>query len=105
MKKLANYLIICVFILGCNTEHALQKYGSHYQKFSDYRSLHKVVKLMPMNSDTSFVKKVLGIPIDMGFDYRYLVDSTGPNGCPVGAVFHINDSGKIDQKWIDEICE
>ena len=41
----------------------------------------------------------------MGFDYRYLVDSTGENGCVIGAVFHIGEEGKIDQKWVDEICE
>ncbi len=55
--------------------------------------------------DTSYVKAILGEPIDMGFDYKYLIDSTGPKGCAVGAVFHINENGNIDQKWIDEICE
>ena len=41
----------------------------------------------------------------MGFDYRYLIDSVGPKGCVMGAVFHIDENGKIDQKWLDEICE
>lgn len=60
---------------------------------------------MKLEVDTSYVKSILGEPIDMGFDYRYTVDSIGPNGCTVGAVFHIGEDGRIDQKWIDEICE
>ena len=60
---------------------------------------------MKLDVDTAYVKKILGKPIDMGFDYRYLIDSTGVKGCPIGAVFHISETGKIDQKWIDEICE
>lgn len=60
---------------------------------------------MDLGVDTLFVKSILGEPISMGFDYRYLVDSVGPNGCSIGAVFHINEEGKIDQKWLDEICE
>ena len=81
------------------------KQGQHYQKHKDYNSLNKVVELMPLEADTSYVKSVLGTPIDMGFDYRYLIDSTGVNGCVIGAVFHLNDNGKIDQKWVGEICE
>jgi hypothetical protein len=42
---------------------------------------------------------------DMGLYFRYLVSSTGPSDDVVGAVFHIAEGGKIDQKWIDEICE
>lgn len=60
---------------------------------------------MDLDVDTMYVKNILGEPIDMGFDYRYLVDSIGRNGCIIGAVFHINEFGKIDQEWIDEICE
>jgi hypothetical protein len=83
----------------------IERFGQHYQKHNDYKSLSKVVELMKLEVDTTYVKSILGQPIDMGFDYRYLIDSTGPNGCVVGAVFHIGDGGKIDQKWIDEICE
>jgi hypothetical protein len=82
-----------------------KKHGKTYQKTLDYQSLSKVVDLIPLQSDTSFVRSILGEPIDMGFDFRYLIDSVGPNGCPLGAVFHIDEYGKIDQKWIDEICE
>lgn len=80
-------------------------HGQHYQKHKDFESLNKVVELMKLEVDTSYVKSILGEPIDMGFDYRYLVDSTGVKGCALGAVFHINEAGKIDQKWVDEICE
>jgi len=33
------------------------------------------------------------------------VNSTPSNAFVVGAVFQIIQHGKIDQKWIDEICE
>ncbi|UZR98097.1 hypothetical protein [Chondrinema litorale] len=83
----------------------IEQYGQHFQQHQDYNSLSKVLDLIGKTPDTSYVKKILGQPIEMGFDYRYLLDSTGPNGCVVGAVFHIDDIGKIDQKWIGEICE
>lgn len=85
--------------------HRLRQYGRHYQAHYDVNSLQQVVDRLPAGSDTALVKKILGEPIDFGFDYRYLIDSTGPNGCPVGAVFHIGEGGKIDQQWLDEICE
>ena len=72
---------------------------------NDYESLSKVVELIASTVDTSYVQSILGEPIDMGFDYRYLVDSIGSNNCVIGAVFHIDENGQIDQKWIDEICE
>jgi hypothetical protein len=87
------------------SQNNIKKFGQHYQKNKDYLNLKKVVDLMPLGTDRSEVKRILGDPIDMGFDFRYLLDSTGPNGCKVGAVFHINNKGKIDQKWIYEICE
>jgi len=60
---------------------------------------------MPEDITTSQIKEILGEPIDNGFDYRYLVDSTGENNCPVGAVFTIDQENKIKHRWIDEICE
>lgn len=105
MANFTKYLLTGILFLGCKTANEIQKYGQHYQKYQDYESLSKVVELTQLDVDTSFVKKILGEPIDMGFDYRYLIDSVGPNGCVIGAVFHINEMGKIDQKWIDEICE
>ena len=49
---------------------------------------------------------MLGEPVDMEHNYRYLLDAIGPNGCVIGAVFHISyKNGKIDHKWIGEICE
>lgn len=97
--------IFCLLLLSCNQDFAIIKHGKHYQKNQDYHSLNKVVELLAIGSDTAYVKNILGAGIDMGFDYRYLIDSVGPSGCVIGAVFHIDEEGKIDQKWIDEICE
>ena len=109
LKKTSSKFLFGAFILASislfSCTNKITKYGRHYQKHNDYKSLHKVVGLMELKVDTAYVKKILGEPIDMGFDYRYLIDSTGTKGCPIGAVFHINSDGKIDQKWLDEICE
>lgn len=96
--------LISFFIFSCPMS-PIYKYGQHYQNYQDHESLSKVVELLELGADSSKVRKILGEPIDMGFDYRYLLDSVGPQGCVVGAVFHIDEKGKIDQKWIDEICE
>lgn len=100
-------IALCFFILmtGCYSEKAILKNGQAYQSQQDYKHLNKVVKSVRLGADASYIKKVLGEPIDMGFDYRYLIDSIGPGGCIVGAVFHLDDRGKVDQKWIGEICE
>lgn len=109
MKKNIFYPILLIagifFLTTCATETKILSWGTHYQAHQDIESLKRVVRAMPRVVDTAYVRRVLGEPIDFGFDYRYLVDSTGPNGCVVGAVFHINDAGKIDQRWIGEICE
>jgi len=105
MKKSTIFLLPCILILGCSSLHMAKKHGKAYQKNMDYKSLSKAVGLIPLQSDTSYVRSILGEPIDMGFDFRYLIDSVGSNGCPIGAVFHLHDNGKVDQKWIDEICE
>lgn len=104
MKKLASGIIsISILLIACQT--ALEKYGATYQKTKDIESLKMIVQEMPADVDTGFVKKILGAPIDMGFDYRYLTNLTGENGCIIGAVFHIDATGKIDDKWVGEICE
>ncbi len=106
MKKIACIvLFVSLFSVACNLTKGIAEFGQHYQQHNDYFSLHKVVELIELDADTAYVKTILGEPIDMGFDYRYLIDSIGPNGCSIGAVFHINEEGKVDQKWIDEICE
>ena len=105
MDKLTVVCLVCWLAAGCSNAKRLEKHAHHYQAHNDFRSLEKVVKSMKPGMDTAFVKKLLGEPIDMGFDYRYLVDSTGPTGCAIGAVFHIGEQGKIDQQWIGEICE
>ncbi len=105
MNRVSKFFLAGILLFGCKSVNEIADYGQHYQKYQDYESLSKVVELTELNADTSFVKDILGEPIDMGFDYRYLLDSVGPNGCVVGAVFHIDENGKIDQKWIGEICE
>lgn len=94
-----------LFLLACASLMPIEKHARHYQKHQDYASLSKVVDLVQIGQDTSEIKKLLGEPINMGFDFRYLIDSTSAKGCAIGAVFHIDEEGKIDQKWIDEICE
>lgn len=100
-------VIISIFILvSCKTDTDIEKFGHHYQKYKDYESLKIVTELIPKNSDTSYVIKILGKPTaNFGFDYRYLIDSIGVNGCQVGAVFGIDDKGKISWKEVMEICE
>ncbi|MCB0706771.1 MAG: hypothetical protein KDC34_15755, partial [Saprospiraceae bacterium] len=98
-------ICLCVFLFGCLEPSEIEKYGKHFQQHEDFESLNQVVNLLELGADTTFVKKILGEPINMGFDFRYLIDSIGPNNCVVGAVFHIDEQGKIDQKWLDEICE
>ncbi len=106
MKK-SNWFFGFLFLLifQCKSLSDLEIYGRAYQEKQDYESLRQVVDLFELGVDTTQIKAILGEPIDMGFDYRYLIDSVGPNGCVIGAVFHIDEAGKIDQKWIDEICE
>ena len=105
MNNFLKAVILFLLIFSCQRLSELESLGQHYQEHNDYLSLQKVVSLMELDTDTLFVKNILGEPIDMGFDYRYLIDSVGENGCVIGAVFHINELGKIDQKWIGEICE
>jgi len=103
MRLLLYCATIFCLCVACQVAE-IEKFGQHYQEYRDYQSLSKVVDLLEIGSDTAYVRKILGEPIDFGFDYRYTVDSAGPNGCTIGAVFHLS-SGKVDDKWIDEICE
>lgn len=102
MKKYILWLIIMVLV-SCQSE--LSKYGQQYQQNGQLESLEKAVALLQTEADTAIIRKVLGEPIDMGFDFRYLTEKTGENGCVIGAVFHINEYGKVDDRWIGEICE
>lgn len=105
--KTSNWFwgFLLLLAIQCKPLSDLESYGQKYQQNQDYESLKQVLNLLELGVDTAQVKAILGEPIDMGFDYRYLIDSVGPNGCVIGAVFHIDEFGKIDQKWIDEICE
>jgi len=105
MKKHINCLFLLALFSGCAPKEDVVKYGQHYKKYQDYKSLVKAVELMPTAITTSQVKRILGEPIDNGFDYRYLVDSTGGNNCTIGAVFSIDNQGIITHRWVDEICE
>lgn len=100
-----KYLLIVLLFSSCGANDELAKLGKVYQKQKDYKSLAKAVAMMPADITTSQVKKILGEPIDNGFDYRFLTDSISPNQCPVGAVFNIDNQGKITHRWVDEICE
>ena len=105
MIKGLSYLFVLALLAGCESNNELQQVGLHYRQHQDYSSLRKVVELLPDQTDSLEVKKLLGTPNDMGFEYRYTIDSTGVNGCTIGAIFQINDKGKVSKKWIDEICE
>lgn len=101
-----NLLIIGSIIFAIpSCQNNIEKHGLQYQKTGNIESLEKVVELIDIGTDTSEIKKILGEPIDFGFDYRYLTNKIGENGCPVGAVFGIDSSGKISSKSIFEICE
>jgi hypothetical protein len=105
MKKQIKYVIVLVLLSSCAPKEAVFVYGKQYQKHNDFKSLVKAVELMPSAITTKQVKAILGDPIDNGFDYWYLVDSTGVNNCTIGAVFNIDLQGKITHRWVDEICE
>ena len=104
-KNVFLFSLLLFTFISCKEESPIEKYGKHYQEHQDYESLQQVVDLMELGVDSAYVRSILGDPIDMGFDFRYLIDSIGPKGCVIGAVFHIGEGGKIDQKWVDEICE
>ena len=105
MKNYIKYLFILVLFSSCTSRLEIVNCGQHYRKYNDFKSLSRTIELMPKTITTRHVKRLLGKPINNGFDYRYLVDSIGVNKCTVGAVFNIDKQGKITDRWIDEICE
>ncbi len=95
------YLLLC---FSCNSK--IEKASKHFVHKNDYASLQQMIELFPLESDTSYVIKLIGQPtLKTDFDLRYLLDSVSENRCPIGGVFHFNSKGKIDQKWVGEICE
>ena len=100
-----KYQIIIALLSIYTQKDDLRQFGQHYQKHQDYKSLQKVVELLPEHIDTTKVKEILGEPNSLGFEYRYTVDSTGIQGCVVGAVLQIDIKGQIRNKWTGEICE
>jgi len=105
MKNYFKLSILFFLFINCSQKSDIEQYGLKYQQHQDYKNLKKVVDLLPQNADTTFVKEILGIPNNMGFEFRYTTDSIGTNGCTIGAVFQYNKKGKITNKWINEICE
>ena len=105
MKRIAMSVIIGMALINCTPTTDVKKIGEEYQRNHSYGSLKKAVDLIVLPCDTALVKSILGEPIDMGFDYRYTTDSVGADSCTVGAVFHIDEKGKIDNVMLDQICE
>ncbi|EAZ95008.1 hypothetical protein FBBAL38_11704 [Flavobacteria bacterium BAL38] len=105
MKKYIIYVFVLALSSSCASKKEIIKYGQHYKKYQDYKSLVKALELIPTAITTAEVKRILGDPIDNGFDYRYLTDSISPNKCAVGAVFNIDKKGIITHSRVNEICE
>ncbi len=97
-------LNVCFFLLLLSCHPKLNP-SKHYQEHGDISSLKAAFKLVPKEADTVTLKKILGTPVNFGFDYRYYSDSIGPKGCPVAAVFWINDEGRVTEREIFEVCE
>ncbi len=104
--KLIMTLGVCVLMLAaCATETEAERYGKEYQQNKSLESLQRATAFIEVGADTTYVKSILGQPIDMGFDYRYLTDSLGESGSQIGAVFGIDQNGKVSWKDIFEIRE
>lgn len=103
MRKFFLILSFVLLIGACGNE--AKKLGNHFQEYRDLESLKKATEMIAVGSDTSYVKKILGTPVNFGFDFRYFSDSVGKNGYNIGAVFGINEQGKVSWKDILEICE
>lgn len=102
MRQLITLLFVLCICFACSS---LKKQAECYRVFKDAYCLQLLVDQVKIGTDTADIRKLLGEPINFGFDFRYLVDQQGENGCSMGAVFHIDDNGKIDDKWYGEICE
>ena len=111
-KGMLNYfsirklIFVCVsFILIFASRSKVERYGENYKQNKDIKSLERAVELIEVGCDTSYLKQILGEPINFGFDYRYLTNTKGENGCPMGAVFWIDSLGTVSSQGILEICE
>ena len=103
--KLFQCFVLFSLLLVVSCSSPLEQHAKHYREHGDAKSLKEVVRLFPQGADTTIVRKLLGEPIDFGFDYRYTSEELSENNCAVGAVFHIADDGKIDDFWYGEFCE
>lgn len=102
MRLCSLFALLLLLLTACQT---LAKFGRCYQQTRNPECLQQVLVRMETGVDTAYLKEVLGEPIDMGFDYRYLVDERSEDGCPMGAVFHIGEGGKVSDMWYGAICE
>ncbi len=98
-------LFITLSLLLAATCHSTPDAAAHYRKYHDIASLQAAFRQIPAQADTSILKKILGQPDDFGFDYRFYSDSVGPKGCPVAAVFWIDQNGQVTGREIFEVCE
>ncbi len=99
--KISLYLIAIIGMLSCTT---IEENGLCYQQDkTNKKCLKKVVRQMPIGSDTSYVRSILGEPIDFGFDYRYTIKHDESDTI-WGAVFHLTE-GKVDDKFYGPILE
>ncbi|MBA4320099.1 MAG: hypothetical protein C0412_17000 [Flavobacterium sp.] len=57
MKTQIKYLFFIILISGCASNDEIMKLGQHYQKYNDYKSLAKVVAMMPKTITSQEVKK------------------------------------------------
>lgn len=96
-------LILSILFVGAVLS-PVGKYGKHYRRHHDFESLQQAVDLIEPGTDTTAVKALLGPPVDMGFEYRYLTDSVDENNCPVGAAFRFTD-GRLTDRFVVPFCE
>lgn len=100
---IASFVILMALLLGSCSP--LRQAARSYRLQQDPKSLKEFLALTPEEIDTAFVRRHLGEPIDMGFDYRYLTAELSEEGCAMGAVFHISEDGTIGDRWYGAICE
>lgn len=101
-RYISAVLFLFLMLTGCSPLHQA---AASYRRVQDSASLKRFLELAPKDMDTAMVRKYLGEPIDMGFDYRYLSEELSDEGCAMGAVFHIGENGKIGDRWYGAICE
>ncbi|HHB78030.1 MAG TPA: hypothetical protein ENK85_02205 [Saprospiraceae bacterium] len=99
-------ITLSFFLVGtCTSKPKSPDPAAHYRAHGDIASLQAAFQLIPEKADTTILKNILGEGANFGFDYRYYSDSIGPKGCPVAAVFWIDQNGQVTNREIFEVCE